>query len=714
MHKIYRSKVKIQKATKFSMKKFLDKTFERIPHFAKYLLVLGAVMALSFLFPTNAKFKYRFNVGQQWLYDDLYANIDYAINKTDRELLDDKAVLARDFSPFYEVDLDVIKEQKKVFLTAFNEQLKRNRAQFSDVVKNTEGYLNYGNYVLEKLLSKGILKPDTLIQNRDKDFVINVLRGNVAEKQTVQNLLTIETAKAWLTDTLPYARLREPEFLLPLLEANLVANLSYNASKTREYKQQELDKISASRGMVKSGELIVPKNGIITPATYQKLLSYKEQYESDYSSSRKFLVILLGYSLLCGLILSLFMIYLSNHLYPVFIKLRWVLFLLLWIVLYSYLMYGIRASDILNPYLIPFCIAPIVIKNFYNRELAFITHLSVILTVGLINSPGYDFIFLQMLVGIVVVFSKFDTRYWSNFFRSIFTISIVYVIGFIGLSLIEESNFQTFNWSVLVWLSLNGFLTLLAYPLIPLLGSFFGFTSSITLAELSDLNHPLLKELSLKTPGTLQHSLQVANLSEAAAKAIGANDLLVKVAAMYHDIGKTLNSNYFIENQSGMNPHDQLPYIESAKVIIEHVTQGEKMAEKAGLPKVITRFITTHHGTTMVEFFYRKHLKETQNGAIDKIFFQYPGPKPVTKEETILMLADSLEATAKSLKTPDNDSINELVERIVSDKIANGQLQDSELSFNDLEKCKTSFKQTLKNIHHIRIEYPSAELKIKN
>jgi cyclic-di-AMP phosphodiesterase PgpH len=290
------------------------------------------------------------------------------------------------------------------------------------------------------------------------------------------------------------------------------------------------------------------------------------------------------------------------------------------------------------------------------------------------------------------------------------------VVGFIGLSLIEESNFQNFNWSVLVWLSLNGFLTLLAYPLIPLLGNFFGFTSSITLAELSDLNHPLLKELSLKTPGTLQHSLQVANLSEAAAKAINANDLLVKVAAMYHDIGKTLKSNYFIENQSGVNPHDKLPYIESAKVIIEHVTEGERMAEKANLPRVITRFITTHHGTTLVEFFYRKHLRDNSDGDKDKHHFQYPGPKPQTKEETILMLADSLEATAKSLKILDNTSIDELVERIVSEKITQGQLQDSALTFNDLEKCKTSFKQTLKNIHHVRIEYPSVvePLNMKN
>ena len=689
------------------MKKYFEDLFENIPHAAKYFLVLIAVLALSFLFPTNAKFKYRFNVGQQWLYDDLYANIDFAIKKTDKELTDDRVFMERDFAPFYEVDLDIIKEQKKIFLKAFNDQLRRNRAQFSDVSKNTEGYLNYGNTLLEKLLTKGILKQDTLTQNRDKDFIINILRDNVAEKQTLQNLLTLEKAKELLSDTLPFSRLREPEFLLPLLELSLTTNLFYNAEKTKQFKQQELDKIVSSRGMVRASELIVPKNGIVTLATYQKLLSYKEQYESDYASSRKYIFILLGYTILCGLILTLFLTYLRNHIQPVFIKLRWVFFLLMWIVLYSYLMYGVRSSDVLNPYLIPFCIAPIVIKNFYNRELAFITHLIIILTVGLINAPGYEFIFLQMLVGIVVVFSKFDTRYWGNFFKSIFTISLVYFLGFIGLSLIEESNFQNVNWSVLIWLSLNGFLTLLAYPLIPLLGSFFGFTSSITLAELSDLNHPLLKELSLKTPGTLQHSLQVANLSEAAAKAIGANDLLIKVAAMYHDIGKTLKSNYFIENQSGFNPHDQLPYIESAKVIIEHVTEGERMADKAGLPRVITRFITTHHGTTMVEFFYRKHLRENADNEKDKALFQYPGPKPRTKEETILMLADSLEATAKSLKSIDNQLLNDLVERITADKIAQGQLQESELTFTDLEKCKASFKQTLKNIHHVRIEYPS-------
>ena len=420
-------------------------------------------------------------------------------------------------------------------------------------------------------------------------------------------------------------------------------------------------------------------------------------------------MISIGYGLLCALVLMLYLFYLKNNNPSVFIKLRWIVFLLSWVVLFTYLMYGIRVSDVLNPYMVPFCIAPIVIKNFHSRELAFVTHIIIVLIVGLVTAPGYEFIFLQILAGLVVSFSQFDTRYWGNFFKNIFTVFSIYVLGFIGLSLIEESSISNINWTVLIWLSLNGFLTLLAYPLIPLMGGFFGFTSSISLAELSDLNHPLLKELSMNAPGTLQHSLQVANLSESAAKAIGANDLLVKVAALYHDIGKTLKPMYFIENQSGTNPHDNLPRLESAKIIIEHVTEGVKLAEKNGIPRVIINFISTHHGTTMVEYFYRMYVRENPNGEKDKAAFQYPGPKPRTKEESILMLADSLEATSKILKNPDSRAIDDLVERIVGDKIAQGQLENSALSFNDLEKCKQSFRQMLKNIHHVRIEYPSVK-----
>ncbi len=680
--------------------------FQLIPNYTKYLVTFVVVVILAFLFPTNTKFKYRFGLGQTWLYDDLIANFDFAIKKTQGEINEDRASIERDLSPYYEIDLDIIKEKKKNFGKSFEEQLRRNRVQYADVSKNAEVYQSYGNYVIERLFNKGILQQDTFLNNKDKDFVINILRGNVTEKQTLQNLLTIEKAKDWLGDSLPYSRLKEPEFLLFLIEPLLSPNLLYNAEKTRDFKQQEYEKISTSRGMVKSGDLIVPKGGIITQGVFQKLVSYKEQYESDYFSSQKYYFISLGYALLCSLVLGLYMFYLKYNNKEVFIKLRWIIFLFLWILLYTYLMFGVKATDVLSPYMVPFCIAPIVIKNFHSRELAFVTHIIIILIVGLITSPGYEFIFLQFLSGLVVSFSRFDTRYWGNFFKSIMMVFFVYVMGFIGLSLIEESSISNINLSVLTWFSLNGFLTLLAYPLIPLMGGFFGFTSSITLAELSDLNHELLKELSLKAPGTLQHSLQVANLSESAAKAIGANDLVVKVAALYHDIGKTLQPMYFIENQSGTNPHDTISRLQSARVIIEHITEGVKMAEKNGLPKVIIDFIATHHGTTLVEYFYRMHVREVKDGEKSKHLFQYQGPKPRTKEEAILMLADSLEATSKVLKNPDSRSIDDLVDRIVGDKIAQGQLDNSDLSFADLGKCKDSFKKTLKNIHHVRIEYP--------
>lgn len=688
------------------MKKLFQQLAERIPNYARYLIAVATLLALSPLFPTNATFKYRFSMGQTWLYDDLTANFDFAILKTKDELAKERSDMEREFSPFYEIDLDVIKQREKQFAESFDVQLRRSRSQFPDVARNTEAYISYGNRVLETLLSKGILKMDTFLQKHDKEFVINVLRGNTNEKQTIQNILTPEKARAWLSDSLPFSHMSEPEFLLPLLEPLMTPNLAFNAEKTKAFKQQELDKITTARGMVKSGELIVPKGGIITQGVYQKLLSYREQYESDYSSSRKFYLISIGYGLLSILILSLFMFYLKYHATAVFEKLRWVIFLLGWIVLYSYFMYAIKSSDVLHPYMVPFCIAPIVIKNFYRRELAFITHVVIVLMVGLLTAPGYEFIFLQLLTGLVVTFSRFDTRYWANFFQSIFYIVSVYVLGFLGFSFIEESNLQNMNWAVLIWLMLNGFLTLLAYPLIPLLGNLFGFTSNITLAELSDLSHPLLKELSLKAPGTLQHSLQVANLAEAAAKEIGAKDLLVKVGALYHDIGKTLKPQYFIENQSGTNPHDQLSYLDSARTIIEHVTEGVKMAEQKDLPQIIIDFIKTHHGTTAVEYFYRLHAQNTEGGANDRSLFQYAGPRPRTREEVILMLADSLEATSKSLKTHTNESIDELVERIVADKVAHGQLKDSDLTFGELERCKSSFKATLKSMHHVRIEYP--------
>ena len=691
--------------------------YEFIPNYARYILVAVAVIFLSFIFPTNAKFRYKFSLNQTWLYDDLIANFDFPIKKTADEIDEEKKTVEKEISPYYNLDIESISFRKKEFIQAFDEQLRRNRSQFPDVARNSETYLSYGIHILDRILTKGILKSEERKITADEPkketstSVINVLRSNTTEKISIQNLLTSESAKKFLTDSIQISKLKEPEFLLPLLEPLLTPNLVFDTEKTKEFKQEELDKIATAHGLVKSGDLIIPKGGIITPTVYQKLISFKELYESDYQTSEKFYLILAGYFILTGLLLVLYLLSIRNFAPIVYSKLRWLFFLLGVIIAYTYLTYGIKTSEILNPYALPFCIFPIIVKNFYTRELAFVSHVVNIIVVGLITVPGYEFILLELAGGLMVCFSRFETRYWSQFFKNIFYLVLTYSVCYIGISLIEESNVRSINWSVLVWFSLNGFLTLLAYPLIPLIGNFFGFVSSIALAELSDLNHPLLKELSIKAPGTMQHSLQVAHLSEAAAKAIGADDLLLKVAAMYHDVGKTIQPQYFIENLTdNNNPHNGLAFADSAQIIINHVTEGVKLADKYKLPSVVTDFIKTHHGTTAVEYFYRMSVRDNGSTPTDRKLFQYPGPKPRTKEETILMLADSIEASAKSTPLKTLEAIDDLVERMTLEKDTRQQFTDSEISFAELQKCLSSFKQTLKSMYHSRIEYPKEQI----
>ncbi|MCB0638487.1 MAG: HDIG domain-containing protein, partial [Lewinella sp.] len=414
----------------------------------------------------------------------------------------------------------------------------------------------------------------------------------------------------------------------------------------------------------------------------------------------------LGYLLLTALVVIAFAYYLRNFARLVYGRPQKLVFILLWLVLYSYLVFLIEGIEGLSTYLIPFCIAPIVIKTFYNEQLALFTHLIIVLLASFLTSLGYEFTFLQLLAGVVVILSDVDTRDWSRFFYSMLFIFLSYATGYLGLSLVKEGSLQEIDWSVYTWIFLNVFLTLLAYPLIPLLERVFGFVSPITLVELSDMNRPLLRQLALRAPGTLQHSLQVGNLAEAAARRIGADPLLVKVAALYHDIGKTQNPEYFIENQSGYNPHEAHDDLESAQIIIGHVTEGVRMARKAGLPPLLIDFILTHHGTTRTEYFFRNYRNEHPEEAVDENLFQYPGPRPRSKEETILMLADSIEAACKSLKEPTQEELFDLIDKIVDGKVRSGQFEDSRISFQELEQCKRVFRQIMKSVHHVRIAYP--------
>jgi hypothetical protein len=680
----------------------------RFPFFWQYLLVFGVIALISLLFPNNLQFKYEFERGQIWRYEDLRAPFDFAIQKEAGQLKAETALLQAELSPYYEQYPTVAKQQKKLFAAEFQQQLEASRAQnqFRSVLARPDRYLNWGNAFLDRIYRQGIIQLAPEHQNKGSDFVINLVQGNTTRQQTLEYFLNLESARTLLADTLYSINLQERDFLYPLLENALQPDILYNRELTDKFVQEALAGVATTQGMVRQGQILVLRGNVVTDETYQKLVSLKQQYEQRVTTQRSRWLVFGGYFLLTALIVGIFSIYLFLFSVKVFKNIRALFFILMWLVLYSYLVYIVEHTHVLSVYMIPFCIVPIVINTFYGNQLAFFTYINVVLIASFLSSRGYEFTLLQILAGIVVLLSDVDSRNWSRFFSSMFFIFLAYALAFFGLSLIQEGDFDGMDWSVYGAVFVNAFLTMLAYPLIPLLERLFRFISPITLLELSDMNRPLLRELGIKAPGTLQHSLQVSNLAEAAARKISADPLLAKTGALYHDIGKILHPSYFIENQGAKNPHEGKTPLESATTIIGHVAEGVQMAKKHRLPNLLIDFIRTHHGTTRVEYFYRNYKNEHPDEPTDEALFRYPGPKPRSREETIVMMADSIEAACKSLKNPTEEAIDETIEKIVAGKITQGQLQDSRITFRELELCKREFKKIMHSIYHTRIDYP--------
>jgi putative nucleotidyltransferase with HDIG domain len=690
------------------MKDKVHATLQNLPRFIKYLVVLGVVAFISLLFPNNAKFQYTFEKGQTWRYEDLYAPFDFAIKKSAEEITLERQSIEKDFSPFYRIDQGVAIAQQNAFDSAFDLFVLNSDPDeaLNEVQQNKDQYIQFAKNFIRNQYRAGIIALDSLHQDSES-LVIQVVDGDVRKSRVVTEFNDVQDVIRLLRTQLAMSPLENSDIILPILEQIVVPNISYDRVLSNRLLEEQFENTVTSKGIVKQADLIIPKDGIVTDEIYQSLLSFQEQYEEQVSRKKSYWGVFLGYLLLTCLLIGVFLLYLrhsANEIYTTFSKL---FFALLWFVVFSYLVYITENNESLSAYLIPFSIVPILLKNFFNQRVAIFTHVIIILIASFLTSLGYEFTFLNILAGIVAVVALSETRDWSRFFRSILMIFLAYALGYLGLSLIVEGSFSLLDHRIFIYFIINAILTLLAYPLIPLFSRIFGFTSSISLAELGDVNRPLLKNLSIKAPGTFQHSLQVANLSEAAADKIGANTLFVRVAALYHDIGKMKEPSYFVENQSGENPHDALDNnFESARKIIEHVHEGVRLAQKARLPKSIIEVIKTHHGTTRVEYFYRNQLKSFPDKEFDETIFIYPGPKPSTKEETILMLADSLEASSKSLKNPTGSEIDKLVDSIIAGKIDQEQLEESALTFEELEASRKIFKQLLRSIHHVRIEYP--------
>ncbi|WP_120181166.1 HD family phosphohydrolase [Pelobium manganitolerans] len=662
-----------------------------------------AVMIITAVLPKHAKFKYEFEKGNVWLHDDLVSPFNFPIRKTVDEIRKDKESILKSVLPVYEVDEKVLQNQILQYQSDFEAKWKN--AGLPDDASKSKNF-DAGYKILENIYARGVIGLNKKYQRDGEQYVISLLRNNVETQVSTATLLTQTTAVAKLTDLLVAEKNIHSDLLLDVLKDHISPNVIYNEALTERIEKQAIENVSATRGMVQKGELIVSQGSTVTEDIYQKLESLRRTYEESITTPSDRKLTLAGQFLLVGMAVCLLMVFLYLFRRDIFQDNRQISLILL--IVTGMLVSLSWAINLRLPslYYIPYCIVPIIIRILFDTRLAMNIHLLVVLIASFFLPNSFEFAFLQITAGMVAIYSIKNLVRREQFLISALLILTNYFVAYLGISLIREGTLDAIDWPKFLPFIFSVLLSLLAYPLIYLFEKLFGITSDITLIELTNTNTPLLRELAFKAPGTFQHSLQVANLAESAIFKIGGNALLVRAGALYHDIGKMDNPQFFIENQNkGLNPHDKLPYEESAQIIIRHVLNGVEMARRNNLPEVIIDFLRTHHGNTRVDYFYQSFLKNFPEKIVDENTFRYPGPIPFTKETAVLMLADSVEAASRSLKEPDAESISNLVERIIDYKLEQNQLNDSNITLKEIETIKLIFKTMLMGIYHVRVDY---------
>lgn len=703
------------------MKKLFRYLQARQNNIATLLAFIFSVLFVVYLSPREAKFKYEFQKGKPWLYENLVAPFDFSIIKTADALALEAASVQKNKTLFLIKNVEVTKDAKINFEKEFTRKWKDyiESEEFKDargfsLFKNAEKeqaikskLLKKGKEVLSKVYSQGILRPIT--SELGENYGELLLRTEVDEAVFEEDFLTIKDASLQAQRILTQKDSLGYSFLLGLLNNNLNHNIEFDEDRTQSILKAQIDEILPTQGMVQSEELIIFKGNLVDDEKYAKLLSLKTAYEGSFTTKSRAFLISIGQFFLIGilfLVLYLFMYKMRRKVVEDFSKVAFILLNVLLTVAMGKVAVDFGVQYI---YLAPFPILPIIIRSFFDTRFALFVHMVAILMVGFLVPNSFEFVFLQFVAGVFAVILVNNLYKRSQLFLTAVKIIGVYCLAHFSLSIIQEGSLDLADdeWLTFGFFIGNGLLTLMSFPFIYLQEKIFGFVSDVSLLELSDTNSPLLRELAQKAPGTFQHSLQVANLAEAAVLNIGGNALLVRTGAMYHDIGKMASPMYFIENQNtGLNPHDELSFEESAEIIIGHVKEGIMIAKKYNLPDVLVDFIRTHHGTTTVMYFYKQYIKNFPENEADISRFSYPGPKPFSKETAALMMADSVEAAARSIQNPDHEKIDKLVEGIVNHQMGSGQFENAEITLKEIKDIKKIFKKMLMNIYHVRIQYP--------
>ena len=686
------------------MSEFINKIYRNNTFIYKVLLFLTTTVAIVYLFPKGGQFKYDFNNGQLWKYDNLYAPFDFAIQKTAEEVSQEKKDIASSLKKYFQYDTSVYASVKQSFFSRIGFIQPTDSLSRSEIKR----LKTIGERVIDNVYSFGYLEELSDGSAFKKDEIIALIKENEVQDVVFKNLLTAKNVLNIINTNLA----REPytygqKQVLNLLANIIKPNVRYDHVYTEKIIANEINQISYTRGKVTADELIILKGDIVEGRKLAVLNSLKSEFESKVWTDSNYNWIVSGYTILVALALLMLLLFLHKNRVEIFknnTKVTFIFFNVFAMIFIQTLVIKYNPDYL---YVVPLSVLPIILKAFFDARLGLFVHVLTVLLLGYIVPNSFEFIYLHIIAGIVTILTVSELYKRANLFISVAQITIIYMITYFAFSIIKEGNASQINWNYFMLFGANGLLSFLALILIYIYEKVFGLVSDVTLLELSNTNTKLLRELNEKAPGTFQHSMQVANLAEAAANEIGANSMLVRTGALYHDIGKMLNPMYFVENQStGVNPHNDLSARDSSKIITDHVIKGVELAKKHNLPDRIIDFIRTHHGTTSTYYFYKKEQDLNPDTIVDIKKFQYQGPIPFSKETAILMMCDSAEAASKSIKVPTAQTISDLIDKIIDKQMADNQFLNSDITFRDIKVIKKVIKKKLMNIYHLRVEYP--------
>ena len=665
-------------------------------------IVIGTVVIILWCMPRDSRNYLYAEIGKPWKYGDLTAPFDFPVYKSELKVKQERDSIYRLFEPYFSIDLSVENSQVRKFLEQYDNGMPNLPDDYISIIANR----------LHRLYQQGIISAPDYSQLADKDTArtIRIVNGKRA---------TSIALKAFYSTKSAYENLINDPMMAPhrvaLQRCNLnnfiVPNIIYDKEKSETELEELRRSVPLANGVVQKGQKIIDRGAIVDEAKYLAIESFRKEYERRGRDETQLKLTLFGETIYVSLIVIFFTLYLSLFRKDYFEKLRSIAMPYTLIIIFTLLTALMVRNTFAHVFMLPYAMLAIFIRIFMDSRTAFITHLVMVLLCASMLQHTFDFVIVEATAGMVAIFSLRELQYRSQLFKTALLVTISSMLMHFAYDLMTVSDIERIDMSNYNYLVINGILLLFAYPLLYLLEKTFGFVTDITLIELNNTNNPLLQRMSELTPGTFQHSIQVGNLAAEIAKKIGAKSQLVRTGAMYHDIGKMTNPVYFTENQSSINPHDGMSQIDSARIIISHVTEGLKLAEKFNLPTVIREFISTHHGQGKTKYFYVNYKNEHPDDPVDDLLFTYPGPNPFTREQAILMMADSVEAASRSLPDYTEQNIRDLVNRIIDGLLADGFFRDCPITFRDISYAKTVLIEKLKTIYHARVSYP--ELKQK-